>query len=439
VVAPVGMSRGQDQDGTGAGLPPVPLAVVVKGWPRLSETFIAQELRGLELRGLALTIVSLRQPHDRACHPLHREVEAPLLYLPEYLHQEPWRLLAALLALPRQPGWRRALAVWLADLRRDPSRNRLRRFGQACVLARELPGTIGHLHAHFLHTPASVARYAALLRGHGWSFSAHAKDIWTTPAWELRGKLAEAAWGVTCTRAGWDYLRTLAAEPARLELVYHGLDFSRFPAAAPALEPAPRRGDDPARPVRLLSVGRAVAKKGLDLVLAALARLPPGLHWHWTHVGAGPLLGELQQQAARLGLAGRIHWCGALAQEAVIGHYRQAELFLLPCREAADGDRDGLPNVLMEAQALGLACLSTTCAAVPELIEPGRTGELVPPEDAAALATALEALCRDPARRLMLAQAGYRRVRRDFASSAGLDRLAERLRQLARPSSRAIG
>ncbi|MGY0791254.1 glycosyltransferase [Azospirillum argentinense] len=400
------------------------VAVIVKGWPRLSETFIAQEILGLERRGLRQLIVSLRQPTDKAVHELNRRVTAPVAYLPEYLHDAPARLLGALAAARRRPGWAAARAAWLADLRRDPSRNRVRRFGQACVLAAELPADVTWLHTHFLHTPASVARYAALLTGLPWSFSAHAKDIWTSPDWDLRDKLAEARWGVTCTALGLARLRALAPEPERVDLLYHGLDFSRFPAPPDARPP--RDGSDPADPVRLLSVGRAVEKKGFDLLLDALARLPAGLHWRWTHIGGGDRLSALKAQAAALGLEGRIDWQGAKAQDAVIAQYRRADLFVLPCRTARDGDRDGLPNVLMEAQSQGLACLSTRAAAVAELIEDGVTGTLVDPEDFVALAGALESLLRDPARRAALGAAGAARVRRDFGSDAGIDRLHDR-------------
>ena len=186
------------------------VAFVLKGYPRLSETFIAQEIAALEQRGLDIRIVSLRHPTDRARHPLHDRIRAPVLYLPEYLKDEPRRVLAGWRAVRELPGYRAARRAWLADLARDPTPNRVRRWGQALVLAAELSADIGHLHAHFLHTPASVARYAAIMRRLPWSVSAHAKDIWTIPDWEKRGKLAGAAWAVTCTSHGRDHLAELA-------------------------------------------------------------------------------------------------------------------------------------------------------------------------------------------------------------------------------------
>lgn len=399
-------------------------AIIVKGYPRLSETFIAQEILGLQERGLAQLIVSLRRPTDPDIHPVHRRITAPVLYLPEYLHDEPWRVFRGFAHARLHRGYQAALLALLRDLRREPTRNRIRRFGQACVLARELPADVCWLHSHYLHTPASVTRYAALIRGLGWSFSAHAKDIWTTPARELAEKMSSAAWGVTCTAGNLAYLRSLSPRPEAIDLVYHGLDLSAFPD--PVSRPA-RDGHDPMDPVRLLSVGRAVEKKGFDDLLAALARLPSGLHWRWVHIGGGEKLTALQTQAARLGLAGRIVWRGPQTHDAVIAACLEADLFVLPAKVARSGDRDGLPNVLMEAQATGLACLSTRVAAIPELIEDGATGRLVAPAEPAALAMALAEMTGNPAMRARLGAAGAERVRRDFRFDGGLERLCQKL------------
>ena len=410
------------------------IAIVLKGYPRLSETFIAQEILALERRGLDLRLYALRRPTDKAAHPVHREIRAPVVYLPEYLHEAPADVFAAWRRARRLPGYRAARRAWLADLRRDRAPNRVRRFGQACVLAATLPAEIGRIHAHFLHTPASVARYAAAMRGLPWSCSAHAKDIWTSPDWELREKIESLDWLVTCTRSGFEHLRGLARDPARIGLVYHGLDFDRLPK--PPERPAPDRPapDRPAlggpdgdgAPVTLLSVGRAVEKKGYDDLLAALARLPDGLAWRLVHIGGGKLAKSLRAQAAALGLAERIEWRGARPWEAVIAAYRASDVFVLASKIGRDGDRDGLPNVLMEAQSQGLACLATNVSAIPELIEDGASGLLVPPGDPVALAAGLGRLIRDPALRARLGAAGRRRVRGRFGMTAGIDDLCRR-------------
>ena len=401
------------------------IAVVVKGWPRLSETFIAQELLALERRGLALTIVSLRHPTDRAVHDLHRAVAAPVLYLPEYLHQEPARVLAAWRRVRRWPAYAAARRLWLRDLRRDRSRNRVRRFGQALVLAAELPPGTGLLYAHYLHTPASVARYAAALTGLPWCASAHAKDVWTTPDWDQREKLGECRWLTTCSAMNAAHLRALAPPCAEVLLTYHGLDAARFPAPARALGPD---GSDPARPVVLQGVARLMPKKGIEVLLEALAALPSALHWRYEHIGGGPLREVLAARAVALGIGDRVTWRGALAHDEVLAAYRAADLFVLASRIAADGDRDGLPNVLLEAGAMELAVVASRVAAIPELIEDGVNGRLVPADDVAALTVALAGLIADPAARLRLGRAARARVLADFAMAGGADRLAARLR-----------
>jgi glycosyltransferase involved in cell wall biosynthesis len=399
-------------------------AIVLKGYPRLSETFIAQEIRGLEQRGMALEIVSLRHPTDKHTHPIHTEIKAPVRYLPEYVYQEPRRVFRAWRAMRKLPAYRMTRRTWLRDLWRDRTPNRIRRFGQALVLAHELPADINHIHVHFLHTPASVARYAASLTGRRWTVSAHAKDIWTSPDWEIREKLRDCDWLVTCSAYARDHLAGLDESGAQVELVYHGLDWSRFPQ--PPAHRAPRDGSDATDPVQLLCVGRAVEKKGHDILLDALARLPDELNWRLTHIGGGELRDKLRDQAERLGLSGRIEWLGALPQGDVIEHYRSADLFVLASRVGDDGDRDGLPNVLMEAQSQALPCIATDVSAIPELITHNETGLLVPSEDADSLSAAIAGLVTDPARRLALGGGGEARVRGNFSFTTGVDRLAEK-------------
>jgi glycosyltransferase involved in cell wall biosynthesis len=400
--------------------PSTPLVVVVKGYPRISETFIAQELAALERRGLAFAIASLRQPHDRLTHPVHGAVQAPVLYLPEYLYEAPRRVLAGLRAARRKDPARflAALRAWLRDVGRDATPNRGRRFGQAAVLAAELPPGARHFHAHFLHTPASVARYAALMTGLGYSVSAHAKDIWTPPAWELAEKLAGARFAVTCSEAGRARLSALApATP--VTLVYHGLDRAFF--APPAAFGSSRDGRDPAEPVRLLSVGRFQPKKGFDVLLRALAQVPG--HVVLTVVGYGPGEAALRALTRTLQLGGRVRFVGQLDHPAVRALYREHDVFVLASRIARDGDRDGLPNVVVEALSQGLPVVATRVAALPEIVEDGVNGRLVPPEDPAALAAALDGLARAPDARRRLGAAGIRRVADGFDLEVGVDRL----------------
>lgn len=404
-----------------------PLAVVVKGWPRLSETFIAQELVALEQAGHQLQLWSLRHPTDSKTHPLHAKLAAKVRYLPEYLWQEPERVWRARSHAQTLPGYAEAYRIWRQDLRRDCSTNRIRRFGQACVLASELPDAVRGLYAHFLHTPSSVARYAAIMRGLPWGFSAHAKDIWTSEEWDLREKLSAgqggAEFGATCTAYGAQHLRHLSEEPDRIELIYHGLDLSRFPP------PPDRAHRQVGAPLHLLSVGRLVEKKGFDRLLEAFAMLPTDLDWHWAHIGGGPLSERLQTEATQAGLSQRITWRGACDQPEVIAAMRSADVFVLPSRIAADGDRDGLPNVLMEAASQKLPILSTPISAIPEFITNGTHGLLV--DDApASLAAAIASLARDPDMADRMAEAAYTRLTDDFLMDPGIARLSDRLTRM---------
>jgi glycosyltransferase involved in cell wall biosynthesis len=411
------------------------VALVLKGWPRLSETFIAQEIAGLEARGVALEIWSLRRPTDKVHHPVHERVAARTVYLPEYLKDDPRRVFAAWRKARHLPGYQAAWRKFLADLRRDPSSNRLRRWGQALVLAAELAPSIERLYAHFLHTPSSVTRYAATMRGLPWSVSAHAKDIWTSEPWEVTEKLADCSWLVTCTALGLQRLQELAPRPERLKLVYHGLDFAHLPPPRGARPP--RDGANPADPVVILSIGRKVEKKGYGDLLDALAKLPPALHWRFEHIGAGELSDALKAQAAALGIADRCLWHGAQPQKAVFAALARADLFVLASKKAADGDQDGLPNVLMEAAHQGLAMVSTRAAAIGEFITDGGSGLLVAPGAPDELAAALARLVSDPDLRRRLASRASESVHTRFSFDSGVDWIASALGQVPLPEARA--
>lgn len=404
------------------------IAVLVKGWPRLSETFVAQELVALEESGLELDLWSLRHPTDKQRHPLHNKLQAPVNYLPEYLRDEPVRVLRGVARVAVRQGFWRALGRFFQDYPRDRTRNRVRRFGQACVLAAEMPDDIGGFYAHFLHTPASVARYAAVIRNLPWSFSAHAKDIWTSEEWDLREKLSPAthgaAFGATCTAFGADHLRALSNGGTPVHLIYHGLDFSRFP------DPPKRAPRAPDAPMTLLSVGRMVEKKGFDRLIDGLALLPASLDWRWVHIGGGDLGPSLKARAEAMGISNRIDWQGTRAQPEVVAAMRSADLFILPSRVAADGDRDGLPNVLMEAALQRLPILSTPVSAIPEFIKTGVHGTLID-DTPQAIAEAIQTLAAAPENAAEMAEAALKRLKTEFAMQPGIDRLADLLREMA--------
>ncbi|NKB20318.1 MAG: glycosyltransferase [Alphaproteobacteria bacterium] len=398
------------------------IAFVLKGYPRLSETFIAQEILGLEKTGLDLHLYSLRHPTDARKHPIHKEISAPVTYLPEYLYREPVRLIRAWKYVRALQSYQSVFSLWFNDLKRDFTPNRIRRFGQAVVLAAELPAEITHLHAHFLHTPTSVTRYTAHLLGIPWSVSAHAVDIWTTPDWEKREKLQDCSWATSCSQMAVENLQSLAPTPEKVTLIYHGLDLERFPATPQTK--SLRDGTRPDDPIQIVTVGRAVEKKGHDVVIAALSSLPKELHWRWTHIGGGELVTSLKKQATAAGLNDRIEWRGSLPQQDVIDTYQRADLFVLANRIAVNGDRDGLPNVLMEAQSQKLACIASNEAAVPELIEDGVNGYLVTPEEPQLFAEKIAYLIKEPLKRVKMGEAGRKIIEERFSHLSGIEALA---------------
>lgn len=398
------------------------LAVIVKGWPRLSETFVAQELVGLEERGLPLELWSMRHPTDAKIHALHKRLKATVRYLPEYLKDEPARVWRGWRKARGLPGYAAARAAFFADLRRDFTPNRARRFFQACVLAAEMEGDIAHLYAHFIHTPGSVARYAARLRGLSWSAFAHAKDIWTTQDWEKREKLAAMEWCATCTKAGVEHLETLG--PGKIRYIPHGLDVARWP------DPPIRAAGSP---VTIVSVGRLVPKKGYDDLIAALTLLDPALDWRFVHVGGGPLKDEIKALAAPLGT--RIEFRGSGDQDAVLAALREGDVFALASKVAEDGDRDGLPNVLMEAASQDLPLVATQAGSIGDFLDQS-CGIAVAQGDREGLASALARLIGDPGLRVRLGRAAGAKVRREFPFADNCDVLYALLSKCVSPSTR---
>ena len=330
------------------------------------------------------------------------------------------------------PGFARACKQFLIDFSRDRTRNRIRRFAQAAVLASEWPEGAQWLHAHFIHTPASVAAYTSTIRGIPWTVSAHAKDIWTSPDWELREKLADAQWAVTCTRFGHQHLQSLAVDASVVHLSYHGLDLSRFPPFDRIKSSNVGLAAD--SPIVILSVGRAVEKKGFDILLRALATLHESLHWRFVHIGGGTELPALKALAKQLLIEDRISWLGAINQTEVLANYQMADVFALACRVTADGDRDGLPNVLLEAASQGLTCISTRISGIPEFFD-DENGLLVDPENPDTFAAALTQAIESPELRDQLGKAAAEKVRSTFDYHTSIAQLVDLFEQQWRQTS----
>ena len=237
---------------------------------------------------------------------------------------------------------------------------------------------------------------------------------------KLDGTQHGATFGATCTAFGAEHLRSLSASTP-VDLVYHGLDLTRFPA------PPKRAIRATKAPLNLMSAGRLVEKKGFDNLIAALALLPSGIAWHWTHIGGGALDDQMRKLASDHGVEDRITWRGACDQPEVIEAMRAADIFVLPSRVAEDGDRDGLPNVLMEAASQKLPILSTPVSAIPEFINTEVHG-ILSDDSPAALAAEIARFAGDPTLGPRLADAAYERLTHDFLMAPSIAHLALRLR-----------
>ncbi len=246
------------------------LGMILKGYPRISETFISNEILLLEEQGLKLHILSMRRPRESFFHESVGRIKAAVDYLPEtFLTSLPFLLPQNLMLAAKQP--RRYVAALRMALRRFLRTRKSATFKhlfQAGYLVNKLlPGSdITHFHAHFAHSPTSVAFFASLLSGIPFSFTAHAKDIYTTDPVQLREKMAHARFVVTCTEYNRRHLTRLSGNAAPgVFRIYHGIDVDLFSSHHTGALPSP--------PYRILTVSRMTAKKGLPTVYQALGIL----------------------------------------------------------------------------------------------------------------------------------------------------------------------
>ena len=409
---------------------PAVLGMILKGFPRISETFISNEILLLEKLGFRIRIFSMRQPRESFAHRSVARIRARVDYLPEkILPSLPSLLKANLLLAARIPGtYGRAAQMAFRRFQRTRKSATLKHLLQAGYLVqRLLPGQgIVHLHAHFAHSPTSVAFFSGLLSGLPFSFTAHAKDIYTSDPRQLREKIALARFVITCTQYNRDYLKRLApGGQTPIDCIYHGIDPRLFAAAEDSGESRGR----PEEPMRLLTVARLTAKKGLPTVLETLCRLRDrGVTFEHVLIGDGELRDEILSLIRRWNLTGFTRWLGTQPHDVVLAHYRRAHVFLLGCRIAPNGDRDGIPNVLMEAMAMGVPVVATRVSAIPELVQHRKTGLLVPPEDPEAMTQAVLELSGDPELKKRIVTRARERVLRDFDNQVLIRRLAEHFR-----------
>jgi glycosyltransferase involved in cell wall biosynthesis len=403
---------------------PMRLTYLIGRYPVLTETFIDREVLQLIARGVDLQLVSIRQP-DAELSPRQQELRQRVTYL---MPVSVVRLgIAHLTGLFGRPRTYLGTLAWLLT-RRHPSGTRRRtilHFATGVYAAWVLRKRRGvHIHAHFADRAATVALVASRFLDTTYSVTAHAREIYVAPVL-LRERLGRAAFTATCTEYNRRHLATVVDPDVAGSILrlYHGLDLSTFTSSA-----GPERGSDVPM---LLSVAQLWERKGLeDLVRACRVLADRGIPVSCRIVGEGPLRGRLEQLIADLELGDRVILAGALRHPEVVALLGRSRAFVLPCVVAPDGDRDGIPNVILEAMASGLPVISTPVSGIPEVVRDGETGFLVPEHNPVAVADAAARLLADPDLAARLGAAGRAFVREEFDLDRNVERLLARFASL---------
>ena len=351
------------------------LAYILDTFPSLTETFIAREIAALRRRGLEIEIFALQAgPGAGSLGPVSWSRRA-------------WGALERLRGRAREHYFKAVGTDWWHTNKTHPA----------------LRG-ISHIHAGWASHPAFIAWGAAEAAELPWSFSGHARDLFVAGA-ALPEKLEAARFASVCTRAGQQFLQQQVPScAAKVLYAPHGLEIAAYPFHTPDL----------AAPMRLLSVGRLVEKKGFAVLLDALAILQTqGQPFQATVIGGGPLHDALVRRRDALGLDKHVTFTGAQSEADVRAAMRAANCFVLPAIVASDGDRDGLPNVLLEAAACGLPLVATPVGGIMDLLDE-TVGYLCEPNNAAQLAATLRRVCADKAATLRLCQQARARVEAQF-------------------------
>lgn len=432
------------------------IAYILKAYPRASEPFILSEVHRLEAAGLRLRLFAAKPAEANDREPRHPVIDR-ILAEPEYLTRAAfagnpsigswlrtnWPQFAGAVrrVARRHPlGLARGLARLAAEVwhsRTGPVRRMrtayVREFLQAVEIVDRLADTpsVRHLHAHFAHGATTLAWFASTVAGLSFSFTGHAKDLYRVdlnPGGALRRKLVAARFALTCTDTNRQLLEALGTHTP-VYCLYHGInaDFSRLLAASRP----PSRADGPCR---ILAVGRLVRKKGFDVLLDAVTLLrSAGVPVDVQIIGSdGDHADELRLRVRRLGLHDVVTMRGAQDQRTLFEEYHRAHVFCLPCRVLEDGDRDGIPNVLMEAMACATPVVTTDVSGIPELVRHRENGFVVPAEDSGALARAIFELASDERLRARIGGAARDTIARHFDGDRLVERLAGLFREVVR-------
>ena len=388
---------------------PFHVGYILKRYPRLSETFIVTELLELRRLGVRVTILAQKDADEALVHEKTRQLDAPIYYLPRVSKYEcAFR-------------YQRDAASPASTTQNEDDARSSRTLLEAALLAPLVERLgIDHLHAHFATWASEAACHTSALTGIPFSFTAHAKDIFhqDVNSQHLAERMARAKFVITVSEFNKTYLSDLLAasgKSGRIERVYNGIDLDLF--APQARNPEPDL---------IVGIGRLVEKKGFDYLIDACHLLKQqGQPFRCIIAGDGELHAALTAQLNTHGLTNEVLLAGAMTQTDVIALLRRATVFALPCVVGRDGNRDGLPTVLLEAMALEVPVVSTRVTGIPEMIDHGQTGLLVEERDAAGLAAALAELLQTPALQQKLSSQARQKIVSQFNTAENVKQLKE--------------
>ena len=416
----------------GESQPDKQIGYLLRSYPRLSQTFILNEILALERIGVSIQIFALTDPHEKVVQMQVSQVQAPVHYLDEAI--QPRRLMNVLhenLEVARRhfKGYIRSLLYIAANKRIDQgytASNRWECFLQAVhfvylftVKEQQTGKKLNHLHAHFAHDPTLIAYLVHCITGIPFSFTAHARDLYQVPEKVLTDRIREARAVVTCCRANLEYLNQIApSQQSKFSLVYHGVNLNDFQPIAD-----PEASSVSELPL-ILSVGRLVEKKGFQDLLEALFIVKrSGARFQCAIYGDGPLCQPLKEWIEEHGMSDELKLMGDRTQRELISVYQNASLFVLTPVQTEDGDRDGIPNVLLEAMAVGITVITTAVAGIPELVAHNQNGLLYQPHDVENISTGIIELLQNATKRRELGSAGSKKVREQFDVTQAAKRL----------------
>jgi glycosyltransferase involved in cell wall biosynthesis len=408
------------------------IGYLLRSYPRLSQTFILNEILALEKIGVTIQIFALTNPHEKVVQLQVDQIQAPIHYLDEGMQTRRWyQIVGEHLEVARFHfiGYLRAFSYIATHPKIDKgytARNRWECFLQAVHLMhvlvleeRRTGKKIDHLHAHFAHDPTLIAYLVNCITGLPFSFTAHARDLYQVPEEVLTDRIHQASAVITCCGANIDYLHQIASsEKSKFSLIYHGVNLKDFRSAL-TMDISAR----PEIPI-ILSVGRLVEKKGFqDLFQALLMVKERGQRFLCTIYGDGPLSQQLKVWIDQHGMTDDILLMGDRSQHELIPIFQSATFFALTPVQTEDGDRDGIPNVLVEAMAVGLSVITTAVAGIPELVDHDQNGFLYQQHDVEGISSGITELLRDAEKRRQLGDAALKKVTEQFDIALAANRL----------------